>query len=100
MPIVIAVAVTGGSVFAQQMPDGDRCKATGSDHQAQQQKNEPSADRNNNNADKLSDCNGVLKPPTVGDSELEKPAPQVGRTPVIKPGDAPKEQQDSQQPKQ
>lgn len=100
VPIVIAVAVTGGSVLAQQTPDSDRCSAAGSDHQAQQQKTEPSSDSNSNNADKLSDCNGVLKPPTVGDSGLEKPAPKVGRTPVIKPSDAPKEQQDGQQPKQ
>ncbi|WP_246755006.1 MULTISPECIES: hypothetical protein [Rhizobium] len=48
--------------------------------------------------DKLADCRGVLKPPAVGDSELEKPAPKVGRTPVIKPGDTQNGQQNNQQP--
>jgi hypothetical protein len=34
---------------------------------------------------KLGGCNGVLTPPTVGDPELVKPAPDVGKMPVIPP---------------
>ncbi|OHV81909.1 hypothetical protein [Ensifer sp. LCM 4579] len=43
-------------------------------------------------ARKLEECNGVLKPPRVGDSELVEPAPDVGRTPVIRPDELPPQQ--------
>lgn len=33
----------------------------------------------------LQRCNGVLKPPPTGDSEMVEPAPHVGTTPVIPP---------------
>lgn len=38
---------------------------------------------------KLAPCNGVLKPPPTGDSDLTAPAPDQGNTPVIRPGDLP-----------
>ncbi|WP_234905864.1 hypothetical protein [Affinirhizobium pseudoryzae] len=41
---------------------------------------------------KLANCDSVLKPPAVGDPEMVEPAPSVGDTPVIKPGDLPPEQ--------
>lgn len=40
-------------------------------------------------ADKLDECNGVLEPPRVGDSEFVEPAPDVGKTPVIRPKELP-----------
>lgn len=43
-------------------------------------------------ARKLEECNGVLKPPMVGDPELVEPAPDVGRTPVIRPDELPPQQ--------
>ncbi|WP_193354432.1 hypothetical protein [Sinorhizobium sojae] len=43
-------------------------------------------------ARKLEECNGVLKPPRVGDPELVEPAPDVGRTPVIRPDELPPQQ--------
>ena len=39
---------------------------------------------------KLDDCNGVLKPPKVGDKEIVAPTPQTGTMPVVKPGELPK----------
>ncbi|MDE1995814.1 MAG: hypothetical protein KGI75_25165 [Rhizobiaceae bacterium] len=42
---------------------------------------------------KLADCGGVLKPPATGDTDLEKPAPQDGKTPVIPPSKAPGQQE-------
>jgi hypothetical protein len=44
---------------------------------------------------KLEPCDGVLKPPPTGDSGMTEPAPNEGKTPVIKPGEVPQ-----QQPKQ
>jgi hypothetical protein len=38
---------------------------------------------------KLDPCNGVLKPPPTGDTEMTEPAPNEGKTPVIKPGEVP-----------
>lgn len=43
-------------------------------------------------ARKLEECNGVLKPPRVGDPELVEPAPDIGRTPVIRPDELPLQQ--------
>ena len=45
--------------------------------------------------EKLDPCNGVLKPPPTGDTDMTEPAPNQGKTPIIKPGDVP-----SQAPKQ
>nr|WP_080577661.1 hypothetical protein [Sinorhizobium fredii] len=42
--------------------------------------------------EKLDECGGVLKPPRVGDTEMVEPAPDVGRTPVIRPGELPRQQ--------
>lgn len=41
----------------------------------------------------LSDCNGVVKPPSTGDTDLVRPAPAAGDTPVIPPGDIPQQNQ-------
>ena len=42
-----------------------------------------------NLSEKLNDCGGVLKPPATGDQGMATPAPDVGKTPVIKPGEVP-----------
>ncbi len=39
--------------------------------------------------DQLDNCDGVIKPPRVGDKEIEEPAPQVGNMPIIPPGTLP-----------
>jgi hypothetical protein len=52
----------------------------------------PGADANGALTEKLDDCDGVLKPPTVGDTEIVEPAPDVGRTPVIRPDELPEQQ--------
>lgn len=39
---------------------------------------------------KLDDCNGVLRPPKIGDPEIVEPHQPIGTMPVIKPGDLPK----------
>jgi hypothetical protein len=44
-------------------------------------------------ARKLADCNGVLKPPSTGDSDFVVPAPQIGDMPAIPPGAVPQKQQ-------
>ncbi|KQS79331.1 hypothetical protein ASG25_12350 [Rhizobium sp. Leaf384] len=48
--------------------------------------------------EKLDDCNGVLKPPSVGDGEIVEPAPPSGQMPVITPNDLPKDGNSAQQP--
>jgi hypothetical protein len=42
--------------------------------------------------DRLDDCNGVLKPPIVGDPGIVQQAPDVGEMPVIPPGSLPQQQ--------
>ena len=40
----------------------------------------------------LNDCNGVLKPPAVGDPGIVEEAPDVGKMPVIPPSALPEQQ--------
>jgi hypothetical protein len=40
---------------------------------------------------KLDPCDGVLTPPPTGDSGMTEPAPNQGKTPVIKPGEVPQQ---------
>lgn len=42
--------------------------------------------------EKLDDCDGVLKPPAVGDGGIAEPAPDEGKTPTVKPEDLPAQQ--------
>lgn len=44
--------------------------------------------------DQLDNCDGVIKPPKVGDTEIQVPAPRAGSMPVIAPGDLPDQQSD------
>lgn len=46
-------------------------------------------DSSTEEAGTLSECDGLLHPAPVGDGELVEPAPDVGRTPVIKPRQVP-----------
>lgn len=91
-----AAAMSSSLAFAQQAPGDDRCKAADTDRQTdngQADNRQAAPTPDGNSSKKLSDCGGVLKPPAVGDSQMEKPAPKVGRTPVIKPGDPRNNQQ-------
>jgi hypothetical protein len=46
--------------------------------------------------EKLDPCNGVLKPPPVGDQELTLPPPDTGEMRVIRPRDLPGQQSNPQ----
>ncbi|KGF67270.1 hypothetical protein LL06_22885 [Hoeflea sp. BAL378] len=50
---------------------------------------QPGASPDTNLTEQLKECDGVLRPPPVGDSEFTEPAPPVGETPVIEPEDLP-----------
>jgi len=94
----LSVTTLSSLALAQSTSDNDRCKVMDTrqygngKHQGNDQA--PGATESNPSK-KLSDCAGVLKPPAVGDSQIEKPAPRVGDTPVIRPG----ETQSDHQPK-
>ncbi len=97
----IATALTSNFASAQQAPNSDRCKAYDTNQQTENRQTGtgqavPKPD--SNPSEKLSDCGGVLKPPSVGDKQMEKPAPKLGKTPIIKPGDLQNGRQDSEQP--
>lgn len=65
-----------------QVPSGQKCAAPAEPENGQQPVPE-NDDRDLSR--KLDDCNGVLKAPGVGDSELVEPAPETGRSRVIRP---------------
>lgn len=49
-------------------------------------------DRERSFAEELHECDGVLEPPKVGDTELVMPAPNIGKTRMIRPGELPTQQ--------
>ncbi|MER9328162.1 hypothetical protein [Mesorhizobium sp. M0488] len=65
-------------------PPTDKCRAQ--PDAKQQPQNGNLAD---NLTETLDECGGVLKPPPTGDQGMAAPAPDVGKTPVIKPGEVP-----------
>src|ERR1043166_4225064 len=88
------IGLLPAAAFAQaSAKQPDRCQAP--DRQQNQNmttKEDNSRPANRSDTDKLSDCNGVLKPPSTGDSDFVEPAPSVGDTPIIRPGEIPQRQ--------
>ncbi|TPL95791.1 hypothetical protein [Mesorhizobium sp. B2-3-12] len=81
---MLALAVPAAAQTGQQSPNqqADKCRA-----QTDQGAKQPSG--GGDLSEKLSDCGGVLKPPATGDQGMAAPAPDEGKTPVIKPGEVP-----------
>ncbi|MBZ9797774.1 hypothetical protein [Mesorhizobium sp. ES1-4] len=86
---MLALALPAAAQTAQPTPNqqSDKCRA-----QTDQGGKQPSG---GDLSEKLNDCGGVLKPPAIGDQGMAAPAPDEGKTPVIKPGEVP-----AQPPKQ
>jgi hypothetical protein len=81
-------------------PQPEKCRATPqAESQDRRQKNEDIRRQDQQPlTEKLDPCDGVLKPPPVGDQEMTRPAPNIGEMPEVKPRDLPG-QQPSLQPK-
>ncbi|MBB5574568.1 MULTISPECIES: hypothetical protein [Rhizobium] len=90
----LAFAMPGG-IFAQQLqrPNSDNCRAPATSKQTEGESQTALQGSQDSAANKLSDCGGVLKPPTTGDSAMEKPAPRGGKMPVIPPSAVPGQQE-------
>jgi hypothetical protein len=85
---VFGFAATAGAQGDPATPPGDKCRveqpSSGAESaDAQQPGQEQSL------TETLDDCNGVLKPPVVGDGEMTEPPPDAGKTPVIRPNEPP-----------
>ena len=85
--LMLALAMPAAAQTDQQQgtnnpaPQADKCRM-----QPDQGKQQPES---GNLTEKLNDCGGVLKPPATGDQGMAAPAPDEGKTPVIKPGEVP-----------
>lgn len=79
---------------AQREPQAEKCKVQPEPESKDPAENGKAGDGESLTG-KLDPCNGVLKPPATGDTGMTKPAPNQGKTPVIKPGEIP-----AQPPKQ
>ncbi|TCN21282.1 hypothetical protein [Sinorhizobium americanum] len=81
-PLLATLTLFAAPALAQDAEaDNERCRAN------------PDADTNQGRlARKLDDCDGILKPPKVGDTEMVEPAPDTGTTPLIRPEDLPRQQ--------
>ena len=83
--LMLVLAVPASAQTSQQQnpaPQADKCGIQ-TDQGGKQQPG------GGNLTDKLNDCGGVLKPPATGDQGMAAPAPDEGKTPVIKPGEVP-----------
>lgn len=95
MPVVLALASLGfgGSGMAQQTnpsaPKAPPVDCTVPSQGGQHGASGTTAGQIQKGPRNLADCNGVLRPPTVGDQELVEPAPPTGNMPVIRPGEVP-----------
>ena len=72
-----------GVISAQQMPNSDHCNAP--DAKSQTEGGQTAPRSQDSAGQKLSNCDGVLKPPATGDSAMEKPAPRGGKTRLYRP---------------
>ena len=84
VPFTLLALSAAGQTGQQQDPGSqtDKCRV----QTEQGAKQQPGSD---NLTDTLNDCGGVLKPPATGDQGMATPAPDEGKTPVIKPGEVP-----------
>ncbi|MCZ7865760.1 hypothetical protein O9X98_30725 [Agrobacterium salinitolerans] len=85
------LTLRGGAILLGLMLASTATAETGQTGTAQPSK-ECLAEREQSDKDisaKLDKCDGVLKPPKVGDSDNVETAPVTGTMPVIKPGELP-----------
>jgi hypothetical protein len=91
--LLLAAPAAAQSSPEEQLPD--ECQAQPrSDGSGQGDSGQPSSP--DGLTEKLDPCNGVLRPPPVGDQEITEPPPDTGTTPIIPPGDVPPQPRDEQ----
>jgi hypothetical protein len=92
-------AAAGGPGLAQDSganPPAQKCQVEPQANSPDQPKNgQTDATASPSLTEKLAPCDGVLKPPAIGDKEMTQPPPATGKMPVIKPRDLPQQQPDS-----
>jgi hypothetical protein len=83
-----------GQTKEQPSVDSEHCTASPADQDNQSSTGDTGkAAKDGSLSQKMDDCNGVLKPAPTGDSDFSRPAPEEGRTPVIRPDNLPGQQQ-------
>lgn len=90
VPFSLVLALAAPAMAQQQndsqAPRTEKCRIQTEQGAKQQPEQQSGSD---NLTEKLGDCGGVLKPPATGDQGMAAPAPDEGKTPVIKPGQLP-----------
>ena len=94
-PYLLGTLLLAGSASAQTAPDAPPADITPSDDcQLPPTDNDTTTAPSATGGDltsTLDNCNGVLRPPAVGDSGIVAPAPSTGETPVIRPETLPEQ---------
>jgi hypothetical protein len=85
----VATAAPGLAQTEDITPPAEKCRVAPQPNGAQKNEDEG---RRDSLTEKLDPCDGVLKPPAVGDQEMTQPAPQTDNMPVVKPHDLPGQQ--------
>ncbi len=96
-PIAILLIVAGlglaGKATAQTGSDQDTKKPVENCQVQPDEKTQRPAQPGTNDSlsETLNPCNGVLKPPETGDKGVAAPPSDAGETPVIRPGEIPRQ---------
>lgn len=106
--IVVALSAGVAASFAQNgentapdiVPPPGNCQAAPQDQDGgkdQSSQTDPSHTGSTSLTEKLDPCDGVLKPPPVGDQQMTQPPPATGEMPVIRPDELPQQSNPRQQ---
>lgn len=104
LPLLIYALAAPAFAQSEQQPDDPRaaedpCRAEPEDAEPRDGESEETRRaREEELAERLDRCNGVLTPPDIGEREMVEPPPDIGRTPVIRPDDLPGQQPGPEDP--
>jgi hypothetical protein len=74
-------------------PPPEKCRVQPQQNEAQQPTEaDPGQTGSTSLTAGLDECDGVLKPPAMGDHEMTQPPPATGETPIVRPEDLPEQQ--------
>ncbi len=86
VPITLSIAAAGPALAQTDQQNGQQARRT---DKCRAETGQGGGEQLDGNSLTLGDCDGVLKPPPTGDSEMTAPLPAEGKTPVLKPGEVP-----------
>jgi hypothetical protein len=89
---ILLSSLAGSADDRQITPPPEKCRVAPPQAGDQRQQDGIDPQTTQSLTEKLEACDGVLKPPAVGDQELTKPPPDTGEMLIIRPHELPEQQ--------